>query len=302
MLHKVTFADERVVEAMKDFLCYSVDVESKEGKPVASRFGFGNVPTLLFLDPDATVRDVVVGFREPEAFVKEVARIRRNEGTIRSLRARLAANPEDLEAHYLLAMKRKEMGDEAGYEQHARAILRLDPEGKSILTRRVQLTELLARTNRRVPDLRPLYAFLEKEVDPDLLYRGWRELYSLETRLLSTASAKDKLVRRARWLRAARKLWSHTPKESAGHIGNQIAWGIYETRADVDEVDLLFALEVAAGAVEALPEDPNVVDTFACCLHAVGRKEEALKMVRRCIQLDPKNEEWKKRLDDFRRK
>ena len=43
---------------------------------------------------------------------------------------------------------------------------------------------------------------------------------------------------------------------------------------------------MAQKAVEAAPRVPVVVDTYACCLFAVGKRDEALAQVKRCIELD----------------
>ena len=59
------------------------------------------------------------------------------------------------------------------------------------------------------------------------------------------------------------------------------------------------ALDVAERCVNIQPKDPYVVDTLACCLYAVGRDGEAIQMIRRSIDLDPENPQWRKRLEEF---
>ena len=83
--------------------------------------------------------------------------------------------------------------------------------------------------------------------------------------------------------------------------GNELAWQIYEGREEASEADLAFAVEVGRKAMAAAPEDPNVIDTLACCLSAVGEREEALTLVRRCIELEPENGIWKDRLAELSR-
>ena len=102
-----------------------------------------------------------------------------------------------------------------------------------------------------------------------------------------------------RYFAAARSLWPLVPEEQHESLGNNIAWSFYENRAGATPADLEFALGVAQKAVAAAPETPYVVDTLACCLFAVGRHEEALAQVRRCIELDPQNLEWRERLALF---
>ena len=45
--------------------------------------------------------------------------------------------------------------------------------------------------------------------------------------------------------------------------------------------------------------DAYVIDTLACCLYAVGLKDEAIEALRRCIELEPANLKWKDRLREF---
>ena len=89
------------------------------------------------------------------------------------------------------------------------------------------------------------------------------------------------------------------PDEDRPKIGNNVAWWIYEHRNEVGDADLAFALDVAERSVALVPEDPLLVDTLACCLFAVGREQEAQETIRRCIQLDPDNPQWRRRLEEF---
>ena len=293
-----TFTDDGVVAAMRDVLCFAVDIESEEGKPIARLFNIRPLPTLLFLETDGTVREYLTGFRPPKKFLVEIDHIKRNEGTITSLRRRVEADPENLEARYDLAMRLKMARDKKGFEYHMAVIQKLDPEGKSFTSRRVALVRLMENADRTAnPTL--LYEFVKTEQDPALLFSAWRTIHAIEESLMYKSRAEQRAEHRQRWLVAARESWSYIPPDEVGILGNNIAWGIYEARAEVGPADLAFAIELAGKAVSVLPEDANVVDTLACCLHAVGRKEEAIKLVKRCIELQPKNEGWKDRLREF---
>lgn len=296
-LDKDVFSHEVVVGEMKDLLCYAVDVESKAGKPIAKRYHVDPLPTLLFLEPNGDVREVVVGFMTASPFLEEVKRIKRNEGTLGALRERIEKEPTDLDARYELGMKLQKIGDQHGYEKQVQAIRELDPEGLTVASRRLTLDEILAST-RNKPDPQTLYAFVAVETDPDLLFRGWYAIYHVEGTLAAKRS-KKRAFHRECWVEAARKLWHHTPEMNRGSLGNAIAWNFYEARAELGPDELAFALDVARDAVKILPNDPNVVDTLACCLFATGARDEALLMIKRCIELDPQNPEWKKRLEDF---
>ncbi len=298
-LATITFASDSVVTEMKDILCYSVDARGKEGKALARQFQARGVPTLVFLDPDGTLRDQLTGYFPPEPFLVEVRRIKRNEGTLSELRGRIQTAPGDLEARWKLAQKLKAIGDLPGYEEQVAAIRERDPEGKTVASRRLRFEELRARAEKSL-DLEPLYAFVEGEQDRGLLFEGWRDIWVLEGQSARMARDPEKVkAHERRWVAAARKLWPLVPAEEHGPLGNKIAWGFYEHRSNLAPEDLRFALSVAEKAVEAAPDTPWIVDTLACCLFAVGRRAEAIATVQRCIELDPKNPQWRERLAEF---
>ncbi|MFO0932798.1 MAG: thioredoxin fold domain-containing protein [Planctomycetota bacterium] len=93
VLERETFPDPRVGEALGPTLCLQVEAGSPEGADLVRRFGVRGYPTILFLDGDGREVDRVVGFLGPERFAAEVARVRRGDGTLRSLRLAHEADP-----------------------------------------------------------------------------------------------------------------------------------------------------------------------------------------------------------------
>ena len=298
-LDQVTFTDDAVVAELKDVLCFAVDAESPDGARLARRFRPRGFPTLVFVEPDGSLRDRLTGYVEPEEFVAEVRRVKRNEGTFTALRRKIAEHPRDVEARYALARKLKASGFARDYEAQIEAILRLDPEGRSFPSRHIRLERLVGELKQDL-QLGPLYAFLAEETHAELLWLGWVEVWQTEGHLAKTRPGRA-AHHREKWLHAGRQLWPHVPAEYRARIGNNIAWYYYENRDALDAADLEFAVEVARTAVAAAPENAAIVDTLACCLFVTGREEEALRHVRRCIELEPRNPEWKQRFSEFKR-
>ena len=156
---------------MKDVLCYSIDAESKEGRVIARKFDVKGFPTLLFLEPDGRVRDVIGGFLPPDAFTAEVKRIKKNESTLSSLKERIASSPLDLDVRWCYAQKLIRLGDEKGYEREVAFIRENDPEGTSIGSRNLRFQELKQESLESF-ELQQVYDFLDKETDADLLLDG----------------------------------------------------------------------------------------------------------------------------------
>lgn len=289
-----------MVTELGSFLNYKVDTESEAGKPIARRFGVRGLPTLVFLNPDGSLRDVLVGYRPPGPFLEELRRIRKDQDTIAALEREVAAHPDDLDLRYKLVVRLRDV-DEKKAESHAAEIRKRDPEGRTRAARRLRMDDAVARIRRsREPDTSELESLLEREQDREILFQGWSTIY--QARSIKLRMARDENARKEAWTAiaaAARKAWEAVPEESVPFFGNSVAWAFWENRELCSKDDTLWALEVARKASAAAPDDVNILDTLACCLYAAGRQREALEMVRKCIQLDPENEEWQKRLEEL---
>jgi len=303
MFAKNTLRDPGVVGQLDGMLCYSVELDGETENPIAARFGIETIPAVVFLEPDGDRREVLIGYRPPKVFRGELDRIRENRETLSDYHRRIAANPNDLEARYALVVKYKALGKggAALAEAESDEILRLDPTGRSVVARRIRLDRLVHQIWDSLDPL-PIYRFLEGEPDPGIRFQAWYAAWQVEGHLAKNAETADRAERHRRaWVSAARSLWEVTPDERRPRIGNNIAWNLYECSSMLGYDDLGFALAVATEVARLTPEDANVIDTLACCLHAVGREEDALRNVRRCIELQPDNPEWKRRLQEFLR-
>ncbi len=300
-LEKSTYNDPRVVAELADVLCFSIDADDRESKPLRKSFQVQNAPALVFLDPDGALRDQISGYVAAEPFLLEVRRIKANKGTCSDLRARIKKDENDLESRWELACKLRSMGDLLGYETQVSALRERDPEGRSTASRRMRLVQLRTASEDKL-ELEPLYQFVETEKEPTLLFEGWWALWKLEGQALRAAEDPENVRRHElRYFAAARALWPLVPADKHGLLGNNIAWSFYECRSRATRSDLEFALSVALAAVQAAPDVPAVVDTLACCLFAVGKREAALVEVKRCIELDPQNPQWRERLAEFQK-
>jgi thiol-disulfide isomerase/thioredoxin len=84
--------DSVVVAETRDLVCLTIDAESKDGQPLAARYGVAGLPALVFVEPDGSLRERLSGYRTAPQFVQELRRIRANEGDPR--RDREAAGRE----------------------------------------------------------------------------------------------------------------------------------------------------------------------------------------------------------------
>lgn len=298
-LEKSTYTDGQVLAELCELLCYSIDADAKESKALRKRFQVQSAPALVFLDPDGALRDQLSGFKGPEPFLKELRRIKANQRTFSDLRGRIQRDANDLDSRWALACKLREIGDLRGYEEQAAEIRDRDAELRTPAGRRMHL-EILASAAAAKFDLEPLYRFVSDEKEPALRFDAWWKIWTLEGQAArSVADAERANMHRQSCFAAARELWPLVPEDQHGLLGNNIAWSFYENRSRASQSDLEFALSVAVKAAAAAPDVPAVVDTLACCLFAVGKRDEALVQVKLCIQLDPQNATWRERLVEF---
>ena len=109
---QAVLSDASVVAEMRDFVCLSIDAQSAQGVPLAARFAASDLPALVFLEPDGTLRERLSGFRPAPQFVLEVRRIRADDdGTLGEIEKRLAANPDDVLARLDLVARLRRMRD-----------------------------------------------------------------------------------------------------------------------------------------------------------------------------------------------
>lgn len=300
-LGETTLRDETVIAELQDLLCFGADMQARANLNLVRRFR-PQPPTLIFLEPDGELREMFRGkYLSPEEFVSEVRRIKRNEGTLTELRARIRKDPEDFQARYDLAFKLQGIGDLRGFQAQIDAIRELDPEARSRPARCLRFYELRKQAQSTL-DLEGLYGFLATESDEQLLFLGWLTAWELEQYLAKVSDKEpDREGHRRRGFAAARSLWPHVPEDRWLSEGNNIAWFFYQNREHLTAADMEWALAVSRKVVGSAPRQAYVIDTLACCLFAVGRKEEAVDKVKRCIELDPFNPKWKERLVEFLR-
>ncbi len=301
-MDKDTFSNDSVVTEMSDMLVFAVDAESETGAPLAERFNVNDhgLPRLLFLDSNGDVRDVIGGYMPPEAFIVEVQRIKRNEGTVSAERAEVAANPDDLDARFAFAERLKGIGDMDGADAQYAEIKARDPEGKSLPSHRINF-ERAAETLIETLDLAPIYELAEAETFPSLRVEMRYMIWGAES-YLSSAETRTEEERKAsfvKWLAAGHELMASVPKEDAAAVAGEVAWSLWLESENIDESEKAFALELATRSRDANPEDASTVDTFACVLFMNGKKAEAIEAINKAILLDPENEEWRSRLELF---
>jgi thioredoxin-related protein len=307
-LDKDVFSRADVADAMKAYVAAHVDAEEKtEGVGLAERYHVHGFPTLVVVDASGDEIDRIVGYLPAPAFLTEVGRIARGEGTLPALRKQLAAHPDDLAT--ALALAEKEDGADAAaadarYEDIAK-------RAKAKGDREVEATATLGRLSLRISgrrmagvrdDLRAFLAgFAGTKVAPraaelalQLFPHQYKDAAELAPALEAVKAAlgddrsaharvevelaKVHHTLTVRALRASAKAAGDDPQ-----LLNEAAWAAYEARVLVHE-----AVAWAKKAVELSKRDPMIVDTLASLRAAARAWDEAITLEEEVAKTDDK--------------
>jgi tetratricopeptide (TPR) repeat protein len=302
-LDKEAFSDPKVLLALENVLSFCVDAESDAGVPLVNAFPTRQTyPALIFLNPDGSLRDRVGGYKNAEVVLSEFKRIIANHETLQDFENRVKSNPKNLSARWDLARKMSKLENKKGYEEQLKIIRELDPLGKSLTSRRISMRPILRSPDNNL-NPQPMRDFLAKETYPEILFRGWHNITWIERRLATHAIQKGNRELAATHMKAFHKAfrlaWEYCPRDRQAEVGNDIAYQLYLDWGSIDAEQREFAVEVSRDTVEVSPFIANYIDTYACCLFASGETEEAVKQIKKCIQLEPDRGFWQERLEMF---
>jgi hypothetical protein len=97
------------------------------------------------------------------------------------------------------------------------------------------------------------------------------------------------------WIRA----WPFVPETELTGFGAFLAGRMWERRETLSADEKAFALGVGQKIESKAEKETAALDAVACCYFINGKKEDALKLVRKCIELEPTNADFKARLTEF---
>jgi hypothetical protein len=299
-MFSLTIEQDAVQKELSQFLCLSAKKDQPDGRDVQAKFGVETLPTILFLQPDGAVVDVLSGYLDQKPFLAEVARVRAGKDTITSLRAAVAAKPDDLAQQLVLAKKLKLCGDQRGAAAALADIVKRDPKGAAEPAAEAQLLQVTAKVIRpelapKDIDLKPLKDFLIPMKHKRILFLGYDRIAAVEYSRQNLKAA----------IEAADRAWKNIPQDQILAWGQNIAAKAYAHKKDLDKATLKKALEVSERALKVAQdlraERGNEFLANALYLHAAVQiinnlRKEAFATMQSAIEYDPKNENLKNAL------
>lgn len=215
---------------------------------------------------------------------------------------------QSIDDQWKLAQRLGELGHQQGAQDRLKAIELLDPEGKSLVRRRLRIEEIANEMMQKSAqtqsyDTQPLRDFMAGEQYPELAFLGWGTVFDFERRGADEArkreDAAEATARKAASRVALKQAWLHRPPDNDGRWGIFFASVYYEDSDDTTAEEKALAIEMAEKALDAMPTSPDHFDMLACSYFAADRRDDALATLDRGLVVDAANENLKKRREQF---
>ena len=315
-----TFTDQKVIDfAKQNLISKKIDAEKGDGPKQKKKYRVRGYPTILFLDSQGAEIDRIVGYRPPEEFLSELNRIKNGENTISEIISRYEKNKH----HYPTQISLAEKFVTLNLPDSAKSILddiyrKQKKKSQLDFTIAFRVSKLYYRIGSLDTSIDLLDQIVDSGVDSSdsgyfygLLYKAKRDTDT--DRLLQYSYLTENIDRKkqAYWqiIRILRKekkdpdLEADIYQKAVELYGsdykylpsllNSFAWRMTQL-----EKKLNVALEKIDIALE-YGEDIKILDTKAEVLWKLKRIDEAVRIIEKCILLDPKKKYYKDQKNKF---
>ena len=164
-------------------------MQEADGKAIFDKFGIRGTPTVLFLDPDGSEVDWIVGYGPPaEKYQDQVNKALAGVDTIKSLNEQYAKDPKSIEVIFKMAGKYERRGNTEKATEFYTQVIAVDPEGKKGMTEvqneKVSYTQAAEfnlagmAMSKRPPDASLFQAFIKKYSDSPMVKQAYMRLSS----------------------------------------------------------------------------------------------------------------------------
>ena len=315
-----TFTDQKVIDfAKQNLISKKIDAEKGDGPKQKKKYRVRGYPTILFLDSQGAEIDRIVGYRPPEEFLSELNRIKKGENTISEIISRYEKNKH----HYPTQISLAEKFVTLNLPDSAKSILddiyrKQKKKSQLDFTIAFRVSKLYYRIGSLDTSIDLLDQIVDSGVDSSdsgyfygLLYKAKRDTDT--DRLLQYSYLTENIDRKkqAYWqiIRILRKekkdpdLEADIYQKAVELYGsdykylpsllNSFAWRMTQLEKKLD-----VALEKIDMALE-YGEDIKILDTKAEVLWKLKRIDEAVRIIEKCILLDPKKKYYKDQKNKF---
>ncbi len=289
-----TMSDKQVTTPLGDFVCFGVQNDDK-GKETWAKYKIQSTPTVLFVAPDGSVVDAVVGYATIVDFAATLKRVRSGDGTIPALQKKVEAGGASMPEMQLLMQKLLAVQEQERAKGVIDAMIEKDPKAKSPEAAEAMLWKINAETFRPdvAPldvDLGPLRRFLKSQRNKRVLFLGY-------DRMASAHWSRGEIKDAAKY---ADKAWKAVPDDQVIEWGQRMSGFAYRNWQDLEKANkaiLKNALKVSKATLKAIEErdkeqpDPaflaNFMGTHAALLIVNNKRKDALDLMDEAIAIAP---------------
>lgn len=273
-----------------------MDAEKGEGVELRKRYNISGFPTTVYVNPDGTEIDRLVGYAPPDEFLAISQDYRANKNTLDDFLTRLQSDPENPELHYQVGQKYVERGQNEDGARHFNNILEITAEDahefvprarfglidmKVTAARRAESDSVRTSLYQAATD--QLKDFIQSYPDHELIEKAYYSLIRCYQRQEKTEDV----------VTSYRQAVQALPDNAGLHNG--FAWFLAEQDLALDE-----ALAIGQKAVKLDPENPQILDTLAEVHYKRGEFDQAIDVILKAIEFDDDDEYLQEQLTKFK--
>ena len=261
-----------------------IDAEKGEGIELAKQFGVRGFPTIIIANENGQEVDRIVGYMPPEPFLEKLNQIKNGINTLPTLLGELELDGTKFSTLFKLANKYENMNDKASAREMINAILEAGTDSSGAAAFQSILYD--ARETR---DPTPLIIYADKNPDSENSSAALEEAMWFVRGIGDDPDLEADLFIR----------FVNGMKEPNPGLLNGFAWRMSELEKNLDH-----ALEKVNWAIENEADEKNkhmYIDTKAEVLWKMGRVEEAIAEIEKCISFDSEDKYYGEQLEKFQK-
>jgi thioredoxin-related protein len=263
------------------YVSLKVNVKDTVGKQIYEKYEVAGFPTVLFLDADGSEIDRIFGYDDnPEEYFQTIQEYAAGRNTLRALLSKLETAPDDLDLNYAVAKKYVDRGQGLKSPPYFARILELDPEDQKGYAEEARFAIAVADMWRK-EDPEPLAAFLKKSTNEKLLWDGYNYVFKYNRNREDHDAA----------VAAYAKILELRPERADKK--NACAWYIYQNKMTQKYA---WGIQIAREAVALKPDAAYIWDTLAWLEYVTGSKAEAIKAMKKAVDLSPEKGSYRQNL------
>ena len=315
-----TYTDKRIIEfAKNNLISIKIDAEKGAGPEQKIKYRVGGYPTILVLDSLGNEMDRIIGYRPPKEFLKELIRIKNGDNTLSDLQAKFVNNADDISLQFNIAKKYIDLNASDSAKKYLDLVQKYYSENNQFVFQDLfDLSQLYNRIGFTEIAINMLDQIIDSDIDSSetayfygLLYKA-KQNNDINDLMAFVDLTEDTIRKKQSYWQIIRILKKNGDNQSLEAELYLKAVNLYDKKYKylpgllnsfawrMTELGLLLpkALEKVNIALE-FGEDLKILDTKAEVLWKLGRTDEALEAISKCIQGNPEYQHYQDQKEKF---